>query len=203
MAQDVRAAERGTNEDASRPEKEEASTEKLSITMDKRIDLAIALAIVLLGVLMLVWARDIQAGQIPDPITSRGLPNIMGIFFIIGGSILGMLRLKTWSALPGNFVPEEGKTDEKGHPASWVRTFGIATGALLWVWLLDPLGYVFVTPLFMLVFLLVMGVRSWMQIIGFPTIFTLATWYIFSQVLQIILPLGPLAPFLRSLGLTP
>jgi hypothetical protein len=55
----------------------------------------------------------------------------------------------------------------------------------------------------MLVFLLVMGVRSWMQIIGFPTIFTLATWYIFSQVLQIILPLGPLAPFLRSLGLTP
>jgi hypothetical protein len=203
VAEDARAANRGTNEETVRSEKEEASTEKLSITMDKRIELALAVAVVLLGVFLLIEARDIRAGKIPDPITSRGLPNIVGIFLIITGSILGVVRLVTWSALPGNFVPAEGSTDEEGHPASWIRTFSIATAVLLWVWLLKPLGYLFVTPLFLLAFLLLMGMQSRLKIIGFVTILTFGTWYIFSQLLKIHLPLGPLTVYFRSLGLTP
>jgi len=56
---------------------------------------------------------------------------------------------------------------------------------------------------FLLVFLLDMGVRSWKMLVAFPVIFTLLTWYVFSQPLKVILPLGPLTTFARSLGLTP
>jgi hypothetical protein len=203
MAEDAQAAKRGTNEEGGRSEKEEASPEKLSITMDKRVDLAVIVAIVLLGAFFLIEAGGIREGTLPDPITSRGLPKIVGIFFIIVGSILTVLRLLTWSALPGNFVPAEGSTDEEGHPASALRAFGIAMAALLWVWLVSALGYLFVTPLFMVALSLVMGVRSRVKIIGFSAIYTLGTWVIFSLILKITLPLGPLAAYFRSLGLTP
>jgi hypothetical protein len=48
-----------------------------------------------------------------------------------------------------------------------------------------------------------MGERAWWKIIVYPAAYTLVTWYVFSQPLQIILPLGPLTGLARSLGLTP
>ena len=50
---------------------------------------------------------------------------------------------------------------------------------------------------------LIMGDRSWLKIVIFPIIYSFLTWYVFSQLLQIILPLGPFTHFARSLGLTP
>jgi putative tricarboxylic transport membrane protein len=100
-------------------------------------------------------------------------------------------------------VPAEGKDDDEGYPASWIRAWAVIVAAWLSTWLLQPLGFLVSTTLFLLVFLLVMGVRSWKMLIGFPTIYTLVTWYIFSQLLKIILPLGPLTRLARSLGLTP
>ena len=126
-----------------------------------------------------------------------------GTFLVIAGLILVVMRLVTWSSLPGNLVPSEGHEDEKGYRASWVRAFGGIFAAMLSVFLLRTLGYVVVTPLFLLAFLLIMGVRSWGRLIGFPIIYTFATWYVFSQLLKIILPLGPLAPLARSWGLMP
>ena len=203
MTEDAKVAKGSTNENTSGKEDERAFLETLSITMDKRIDLALDVAIVLLGGFILVASRDVRLGLTPDPITSRGMPEIVGAFLVIAGIVLGAMRLRTWSALPGHLVLEEGKGDEEGHPASWVRAFGIILAAWLSVWLLKPLGFLIVTPLFLFAFLLIMGVRSWGKRIAFPTIYTLATWYIFSQLLKIILPLGPFAPLARSLGLMP
>ena len=203
MVEDTQTAKRGTNEDTSREDEEKASLETLSITMDKRFDLMVAVGIVLVGAFILVEARDIRAGSIPDPITSRGLPNITGILLIVFGIILTVLRLRSWSELPGHFVPEEGQTDEEGHPASALRYFGIALASLLWVLLIRPLGFLFVTPLVLWVVIMLMNVRSRIKLIAFPILFTLLTWLMFSQVLSIIMPLGPLTPFARSLGLVP
>jgi hypothetical protein len=203
MAKDAQAAKGGTNEATGGPEKEEASPVKLSITMDKRVDLMVIVAMFLLGVFVVIAARGFRPGTMPDPITSQGMPIIMGIFFIIVGSVMGVLRLMTWRALPGNFVPAEGKTDEEGHTASPLRAFCIAAAGLLWVWLISALGYLFVTPLFLVAGLLLMGVRSRLKIIAFPVIYTLVTWVIFSQVLKIVVPLGLLTDYFRELRLIP
>ena len=203
MPEDVQAAKRGPNEDTSREDNERASPGKLSIMMDKRFDLAVCLGVALLGVFILIGARNIRAGSIPDPITSRGLANITGMLLIIFGIILSVLRLRIWSAIPGNLVPEEGQTDEEGYPASAIRYSGIALASLLWVWLVKPLGFLIVTPLVLLAMLLLMNVRSRMKLITFPILFTVLAWVVFAQLLGIIMPLGPLTAFARSLGLVP
>jgi hypothetical protein len=184
-------------------EKENNPLEKLSITMDKRIDLAVSLGVALLGAFIVIEARDIRLGMVPDPITSRGMVNITGIFLIILGLFLAIARLVNWSALPGNLIPAEGQPDEEGHPASSLRYFGIALAGLLWVWLIKSLGFLIVMPLVLFAILLLMNVRSRMKLVAFPVIFTLLTWYMFSQLLSIIIPLGPFTSFARSLGLTP
>jgi protein-S-isoprenylcysteine O-methyltransferase Ste14 len=203
MTDDTKTEKDGNNKDANREDKGKPSLQKLSITMDKRVELAVAAAVVLFGVLLIVDARGIEEGLLPDPIGSRGMPEITGIFLIIVGIILGVMRLATWSVLPGHLVPSEGHEDEEGHPASWVRAFSIILAAWLSVWLQRSLSYLIATPLFLFVALWFLGVRSWGKLIAFPIIFTLAVWCIFSQVLGFVIPLGFLTPFARSLGLTP
>jgi hypothetical protein len=173
------------------------------ITMDKRVDLAVMLAIVVLGVLMVVGAADIRHGVIPDPVGSRGLPVATGIFLVVGGLVLAAMRLRTWRELPGNFVVEEGKADNPEYPATWMKPFSIAALGFLWVWTLEPFGYLIVTPPFLIGTVLIMQERSFWKVIAFPVLFTFVSWYCFSQLLAIILPLGPLTSLARSYGLTP
>ena len=112
-----------------------------------------------------------------------------------------MRQFLHWSELPGHLVPEEGQEDEKGYPASWGRAFAIILASVLWEWLLQPLGFLIVMPLYLLVSSWVMGVRSWVKIIGFSAIYTFSTWVMFGPILGIRIPLGPLEPLARSLRL--
>jgi putative tricarboxylic transport membrane protein len=194
MAEDAKAAGSGTDE-------ERAPRIKVSMTMDKRIELAVSVVIILLGVFIVTQARGFRTGLVQDPISPRGLPMMLGAFLILGGSIVGAVRLATWSALPGHFVPAEGRQDEEGHPASGVRALSIAAAGMIWLWLLDPLGYLIITPLYLVLILLFLKVRSWKMLIGFSVIYTVASWVIFGPVLGIRFPLGPLEPLALSLGL--
>ena len=175
----------------------------IRLTLDKRIDLAITVVIVFFGVFLIVEARDIREGLIADPVTSRGMPYLAGFLCILWGVILGVMRIKSWSDLPGNLVPGEGHEDEEGYPSSWVRVFSIVGITWLSVWLLKSLGYLLITFFFMALVVWLMGKRSWKMLILFPLIYTLATWYIFSQLLKFMLPMGFMTPFFRSLGLVP
>ena len=173
------------------------------LTLDKRIDLAINVVIILYGIFLIVEARDIPEGMLPDPITSKGMPYLTGVFLIIGGIILGALRLASWSALPGNLVLGEGHEDEEGLPSSWTRVFGIVIVTFLAMALMPYLGYLIAIPIFMIMAVWLMGARTWALVVWFPLIYTIVTWYIFSQPLQFVIPLGFLAPIFRAHGLTP
>ena len=201
MAEDTKTVTGAANEDTSPGDKEKASWEKLAITMDKRSDLAVSLFIVSVGVLLLIGARDIETGLMPDQITSRGMPDITGLFLVIVGVVLAVRQLLHWSELTGHLVPEEGQEDEKGYPATWVRAFGIILLSVLWAWLLNPLGFLIATPLYLFLSSWVMGERSWGSIIAFSVIFAVSIWVIFGPILGIRFPLGPLSHLALSLGL--
>ena len=181
--------------------KKEPSLQRLGITMDKRFDLAVSVSVVLIGVLILITARNIRAGSVADPITSHGLPNIMGAFLVIVGIVLSVRQFITWSELPGHLVPEEGQEDERGHAASASRSFGIILLSIIWVWFLKPLGFLIVTPFYLLLSCLLMGVQSRLKMVVFSIILTLIFWVIFGPVLGIRLPLGPLETLARKWGL--
>jgi hypothetical protein len=172
----------------------------LSITMDKRADLAVSVFVILLGIFVLVAARNIRPGLVPDPITPRGLPNLMGLFLIMGGLFLAVQQLLSWSKLPGHLVPEEGQEDEAGYPVSAARAIGIILLSVVWEWLLAPLGFLIITPLYLIACSWVMSVRSWKKGVGFSVIYSVASWVIFGPLLGVRFPLGPFGPLFESLG---
>jgi hypothetical protein len=172
-----------------------------SIAMDKRVDLALALAIVAVGAVAVWIATGFRIGNYPDPLTSRGLPYILGGFMVAGGLVLAARRLAGWHELKGNLVVSEGIDDESGHPASSFRAFVVMACGFAWAILLIPAGYLIVTPICLAGMLLAMDVRSATRLVAFPAGFTILTWVIFSQFLSVALPLGPLAPLARRWGL--
>ena len=200
MAENAQIVKSGTNGDTSRENEEKASQQGGSITMDKRVDIALAVGIALLGFFFTIASRSVREGQVPDPFTSRGLPITAGALLIICGIILAVRQLLHWSELPGNLVPEEGQVDEEGYPASWVRAFSIIVLSVLWEWLLKPLGFLLVTPPYLLLASWCMGVRSWKKLIGFSIIYTVVSWAAF-VAMGVRLPLGPLTHFALSLGI--
>jgi hypothetical protein len=202
MIENANTVKRSTSGSPTQESTGKVFAKTLEITMDKRIEFAVSVAVIALGVFILLASRNIRAGTIPDPITSRGLANLTGTFLLLGGILLAIRQLLHWSALPGHLVPEEGQTDEKGYTASWIRAFGIIFASFLWLFLLTPLGFLISMLFYLLVSSLIIGVRSWVKIIAYSTLFTILVWIIFGPLLGVRLPLGPLDPLARSLGLT-
>jgi len=105
MSEDANIAKKGTNEEKKGENGESSFKIPFRLTLDKRIDLVIIGVMILYGVFIIIEARGIMAGKIPDPLTSRGMPYITGILIIILGIVVGVMRIITWSDLPGNLVP--------------------------------------------------------------------------------------------------
>jgi hypothetical protein len=195
------ATKNGTSVNNTKEDEDKAPPIKLTIKMDKRIDLACMVAVVLFGVFVLINTARIKTGIIPDPLTSRGMPYLTGIFLVCMAVSLIVMRLLTWSALPGKLVPSEGDEDEEDYPSSAVHAFVIIGACWLSTALFSSLGYLIATPLFLFICLWFLGTRSWVKLIGFPILFTGAVWYVFSQILLIRVPLGFIEPLFRQWGI--
>ena len=200
MTTDTTAAQSGTNENTSQGEEKKKTLFK--ITMDKRVDLALTIILGLFGIFLCVMASTFYMGRVDDMFTAKGAPYVAGAFIIICSIILVVLQIRSWSAIPGRFVVSEAqKEDEEGYTSSWKRAFAVVLAATISALLWESIGYVIMTPLFMIVALLIMGERSWKKIIIFGLIFGLASWYLFHQILVFMIPMGILEPLARSLGL--
>lgn len=181
----------------------DAFDETIPIAMDKRVDLAIAIAVVMVGLIIVYTATSFRPGRFPDPITARGLPYLTGGFMVVAGLVLVARRLSVWSALPGNLIVSEGKEDDAAYPSRPGRSFAVIAAALAWVLLLRPVGFLLVTPILLGSVLWLMNERRWRRIVGFALGSTLIVWVLFALLLKITLPLGPLTATARSLGLMP
>ncbi len=185
------------------PFKPDMTPENLQVLMNKRVDLAICFFVMALGSYIIFLATHFRLGSFPDPVTSRGLPYITGGMMVLAGAINATRRLLTWHNFPGNLTISEGKEDDIPVASSPIRSFAVIGLCLGWVIGLRPLGYLIVTPLLVIGVLTLMGVSSPIKKYGFTAGFTVLSWLIFSQMLAVILPLGPLTSLARSLGLTP
>jgi hypothetical protein len=175
--------------------------EPIRIEMDKRVDLAISLVLVVVGAVFIYLASGFRIGSFPDPVTPRGLPYFTGAYLIVAGLVLGARRVLTWSLIPGNYTMTEGHEDEPGHPASAVRAFTIFGLCVLWAVLLKPVGFLLVTPPVLAAILWMMDVREPKKLAAFSLLFTLGLWLVFSEILGLVFPYGPLTALARSWGL--
>lgn len=173
----------------------------LPIKMDKRVDLAVAASLVVLGGFVIYVATGFRIGNFPDLLTSRGLPYIIGGFMIAGGSFLVFHRLREWNDLPGNLCVSEGVDDEPNHSGYAWRSFSIAAIAIGWAVLLRDLGFLILTPIALSSMLLILNERSPWKTAAFPLGFTLVLWVTFQLILNLNLPLGPLDGIARAWGI--
>lgn len=169
--------------------------------MDTRRDLALALAVAVLGLVIFVMTSSIRTGITRDVIGPRALPYAIGILLMLGGLVLSVLRMLKMNAQSGFQAPMEGTEDSPDHPASAARVAYIMAISVGYAALLMPAGYLIATPPFLALLFLAAGERERHYTFLIPLVWTIATYLLFSQLLDVRLPVGPFAPLFRDLGL--
>jgi len=173
--------------------------------MDRRIDVALALAVMALGIFIIVAAQSIGRSPIADPIGPRGIPTGLGIAFVLGGGGLVARRLVRWGR-EGTYVEPEGSQDDAGvPPGSARRALSIWVVGAIYVLLLPVLGYLIGTPLFVgatlrLLHLNRSAILGVPAIVALPILYTAISYALFATLLGIRLPLGPVRDLFLALS---
>lgn len=169
--------------------------------MDRRVDLAVAWCVVILGVFVLVTAQGIKPASVPDPIGSKGGPYFVGAVLIVGGLVLALRRIVQWRR-EETIVPAEGMEDDQGvEPGSAFRALSIWAAAVVYVLVLPYVGYLLATPVFVGVALWLFSIRRVAMLVGVPIGFTIPVFLVFAELLNVRLPNGILDGILRQMGL--
>lgn len=164
--------------------------------MDKRKDLALALAIAAIGAAIVGLSFDVSVGRIRDPIGARAMPIIVGSFLCAGGIALAVRRLVRWRSDPV-VLPDEGKADEQPTlPASTWRALLMWALCFGYVALLPRGGFLLLTPLLIAAGLWLLQVRQPVKLVLLSVVPVGLLYWLLVVVLQVRLPLGPLAPYL-------
>jgi hypothetical protein len=164
--------------------------------MDRRKDLVVALAIAALGAAIVILAFDIPVGRIRDPIGTRAMPVIVGSLIFAGGAALAARRLLRWRHEP-TMVDTDGKADEQPSlPASTWRAMAVWALCFGYVVFLPGAGFLLLTPPLIAAGLWVLRLREPVTLVLISVVPVALLFWLLSIVLNVRLPLGPLAPYL-------
>jgi putative tricarboxylic transport membrane protein len=138
-------------------------------------DRIIAVTVTALGAVLLFLAFGFpEPGQPEDPGTAA-LPRLIGGALVI----LGLMLL--FNAERNSFLPEEGTR---------LRTLLIIVLGGAYTFALTPLGFMLSTLVFLVLGLLIMGIRSILTLILVPVLVTVVVYYLFTAALGVYLPSG-------------
>jgi putative tricarboxylic transport membrane protein len=168
--------------------------------MDRRIDLALALAFAALGLLIVWQATGIKLGVMRDPVGPRAAFFVCGGGMAVGGLWIALRHVLALRSGAGTVAPNEGTEDTEGHPASLGRAAALIGLCLAYALLFQPLGYLLATPPFIVAALAVLGQRNWLVNVIVALAFTLVAYAVFKLGLGVRLPHGPLTGLFRELG---
>ena len=180
-------------------ESTDAAEEELGF-VDRRVDLALCLGTLGLGIFLVYASWSIRRGSIPDPIGSGGWARVIGIALIAIAATLVFRRLVAWRGATSHLVPSDGGKDgEAGYTNSNIRPFLLLATGVVWILLLPRIGFLLSTAVFTAASIATMGVRSLKKLILVPLLFTLITWLLFGQVFGIHFPAGPIEKTLQEI----
>jgi putative tricarboxylic transport membrane protein len=168
--------------------------------MDRRIDIAVAAAFLLLGLFMIWGASEIKQGMMRDPIGPRAAFYVCGAILALGAAGVIAGHLRRWSLYSGPIVDNEGTADEADYPASALRAWSLMVLVACFALVFEPFGFLIATPVFIVAALAILGKRNWPGMVLIAAIFTALTYGIFAQVLSVRLPVGPFTQAFRELG---
>jgi hypothetical protein len=169
--------------------------------MDRRVDFALSIAVVVFGVFILVTSLVAKTTVRFDPVGPYGFARVISIAFIVFGTILLIRQVQAYrSGRPPESVAR-GSEDEEGHPASSVRASTMMAATFAYPLLMVPLGYVITTVAFLIGGMAILSERSWRWVVPVALIYALSTFFVFASLLKVPLPLGPLNDLFVALHL--
>lgn len=155
---------------------------------------AFGLALVIVGELTL---REDIKGDLLGP---TAFPWLLGSSLFVGGAYVAYRAWRSSAEKVEAALESEGDEDEPGVPSSLVRASGIMGLSLLYTVVLNPIGYLIATPVFVAAGLYVLAMRSKIGIVAVSVLLTAFCYYVFAEVLSVPLPSGLLTEPLRALG---
>jgi putative tricarboxylic transport membrane protein len=166
--------------------------------MDRRIDLAIAVGVMVLGAAVFIVASNIvvPAREI-DPLGPRLFPSVLGAALLIGGGATAARRLRGWRSEPPWTVAPDGEPDEPDVPASAAMAATVMGLSVAYVITLTAVGYIVGTLLFVLLALWVLRVRTWRKLVLTGVGYVAVSYVVFTYVVSVDLPQGLLGELLR------
>jgi putative tricarboxylic transport membrane protein len=181
---------------------DEATRAMVSIRQrDRWADIAVGLAFAALGVAIVVVGEltlheDIK-GDLLGPLA---FPRVLGSCMFAGGLYVAIRALRRSAQQVGVALEAEGDEDEPDISASTVRAVTVMALTLVYGLVLNRVGYLLATPVFVAAALYVLAVRSKIALAAVSLLLTAFCYYIFAEVLKVPLPSGVLTEPLRALG---
>lgn len=156
-----------------------------------RLGARIAAGVVLLASAVVLFdAVRIAADSGAGPQQSGFFPMIVGLGLVL--CALAFL-LRTTIRLDDAMI---ARADEEHANANWRTLWIVIGGLVLYAFLLDPLGYIIATSLFLGSIVWVVGRRTVIIDIVIAVLFSVATYFAFTELLGVRLPPGLLEPVL-------
>jgi putative tricarboxylic transport membrane protein len=148
--------------------------------MSRRFDVIASLVFLAVGILFVMGARDLSKAVYGSSITSGTFPLVFGWSLVVLSALLLLESLKK-SAL----------AKKEAKPLFYKRFAIIAAACLVYVLLLQPLGYVITTFLFLIVCFQAMQRGDWAKTLLIAAGFSLGIYLLFVVLLKGSLPAWP------------
>jgi putative tricarboxylic transport membrane protein len=128
------------------------------------------------------------AAHLPD----RNLPNTLGSDFmpwVLAGCLLFLSLLLLIKTVFGG-SPEQ--LDYSISPKEGFGVIGLTACVFAYVKLMNLIGFILATPIFLALLMLITGSRKWKEIVMVSIVATFIIYLLFQKIFQVILPRGEL-----------
>ncbi|GHV37220.1 hypothetical protein FACS1894187_13390 [Synergistales bacterium] len=121
------------------------------------------------------WVASSAYGSLSGAVGSAHFPKLLGaLLFLLGGT---------------NFYQAASKRERgEAEAVSNVRLFGGAFLSVTYIFLIPILGYFYVTPVFAVCLLTLLGYRNPVKVVLVSAGFTLIAYVVFYRILSVALP---------------
>jgi hypothetical protein len=147
---------------------------------------------IVVGAILLALSASLFAATFSFPKLTVALsPTVFPRFVTVGLFILSALLLIQGLS---RRLGQRGGTAPAGAPkrAFVLRFLLLGAGALLYVLLLEPAGYLLATPPFLVGAMLLFGERKWHRLLSVSVLSTVVLYGLFRMVFRVPLPRSPL-----------
>lgn len=151
-------------------------------------EVAVALAVVVLGIVILVETQDIRVTRATARVGPRIIPTIIGWGLIVIGCWYAIELLRGQHARPG----ADSEDVDISLPPDWLTIGGIGAGLVAYMLLIERAGFVLASATLFVITAFSMGSRKIVRDIVLAIVIAVAAYTAFSEGLGVRLPQGVL-----------